>query len=173
MFRGNMSVVLIGMMGVGKTTLGRAASKALGWKFIDVDGQIERSSGRSISSIFQEDGEDAFRVLETDFLDSLGGAKNAVVATGGGAPMREGNLDLMRKIGTVVYLEAGPDALINRLKNSRTRRPMLGEDIEGRVRELLTLRDATYRRADFRVTVDQMSPMEVVLEIKRIAEVHS
>jgi shikimate kinase len=168
-----MSVVLIGMMGVGKTTLGRAASKALGWRFIDVDRRIEERAGRSIPEIFQTDGEAEFRKLESELLGSLAGAKNAVVSTGGGAPMHAGNLELMRQIGTVVYLEAGPQALIRRLKNSRTRRPMLGDDIEGRVQELLAARQETYRRADFRVTVDELSPMEVVLEIKRIAELQS
>ena len=168
-----MSVVLIGMMGVGKTTLGRAASKALGWRFIDVDRQIEQSSGKAIATIFDEDGEPAFRRMEADVLANLEGIKHAVVSTGGGAPMEEGNFERMRKIGPVIYLEAGPEALIRRLKNSRTRRPMLGADIEGRVTHLLEVRRDAYRRADFRITVDERSPMEVVLEIKRIAEVHS
>src|SRR5687768_9670224 len=87
---GTMSVVLIGMMGVGKTTLGRAASKALGWRFIDVDRQIEEDAGRSISDIFSQDGEPAFRKLETDALVELSGVKHAVVATGGGAPIEPG-----------------------------------------------------------------------------------
>ena len=168
-----MSVVLIGMMGVGKTTLGRAASKALGWKFIDVDRQIEREVGRSIPDIFAQDGEAAFRQLETNAIANLAGVKHVVVSTGGGAPMEPGNLGLMRRIGPVVYLEAGPDALICRLKNSRTRRPMLGDDIDGRVRHLIEVREETYKRADFRLSVDERSPMEVVLEIKRIAEDHS
>lgn len=167
-----MSVVLIGMMGVGKTTLGRAASKALGWKFIDVDRQIEATTGRVIADIFAEDGEEVFRQMESAALEGLGGVRHAVVATGGGAPMEPRNLDLMRKIGPVVFLEAGPESLIRRLKNSRTRRPMIGDDIEGRVLLLLEARSEAYRRADFRLSVDERSPMEVVLEIKRIAEEH-
>lgn len=168
-----MSVVLIGMMGVGKSTLGRAASKALGWKFIDIDHEIEQSTKRSISEIFATDGEPVFRELETETIALFSGKKNLVVATGGGAPMREGNLALMREIGLVVYLEAGCEALTCRLKNSRTRRPMLGDDIDGRVRQLLDERKETYRQADFRIQVDESSPMAIVLEIKRIAEVHS
>ncbi|MEO7454018.1 MAG: shikimate kinase [Fimbriimonadales bacterium] len=168
-----MSVVLIGMMGVGKTTLGRAASKALGWKFIDIDRQIEVNEHRSISQIFDVDGEAAFRSLESEAISELAGVKHLVVSTGGGAPMEPGNLEKMRAIGPVVYLEAGPEALISRLKNSRTRRPMLGDDIDGRVRHLLDVRRDTYRRADFRVPMEERSPMEVVLEIKRIAEEHS
>jgi shikimate kinase len=168
-----MSVVLIGMMGVGKTTLGRAASKALGWKFIDIDRQIEQEQQRTIPAIFSEDGEPSFRRLETEAISRLAGVKHAVVSTGGGAPVEPGNLERMREIGPVVYLEAGADALIRRLKNSRTRRPMLGDDIDGRVVHLLQTRSETYRRADFRVSVDERSPMEVVLEIKRIAEEHS
>lgn len=165
-----MSVVLIGMMGVGKTTLGRAASKALGWRFIDVDRSIVEQHGKTIPQIFAEDGEPHFRDLETAAIEALGGVKHAVVATGGGAPMREGNLDAMRKIGTVIYLEAGIDSLVRRLKNSKTRRPLLGDDVEGKVRQLMDLREATYRQADCRIVVDSLSPMEVVLEIKRIAE---
>jgi shikimate kinase len=168
-----MSLVLVGMMGVGKTTLGRATSKALGWRFVDVDRQIEQASGRDISRIFDEDGEPAFRRMESDALARLNGMKHAVIATGGGAPMQAGNYELMRKIGPVVYLEASAESLIRRLKNSRTRRPMLGGDIEGRVRHLLAARSDTYRAADFRLKVDELSPMEVVLQLKRIAEDHS
>jgi shikimate kinase len=168
-----MSVVLIGMMGVGKTTLGRAASKALGWRFIDIDRQIEQAAGKSVHQIFEAEGEGSFRRMESAALAGLAGTKHAVVSTGGGAPMEIGNLEKMRKIGPIIYLEAGPDALIRRLKNSKTRRPLLGEDIDTRVVQLLELRQDTYRRADFRITVDERSPMDVVLEIKRIAEVHS
>ena len=165
--------MLIGMMSVGKTTLGRAASKALGWRFIDIDRQIEQTTGQEIHSIFEHEGEASFRKMESDALVGLAGAKHVVVSTGGGAPMEEGNLEKMRRIGPVIYLEAGPVALIRRLKNSKTRRPMLGDDIDARVVQLLELRQETYRRADFRITVDERSPMDVVLEIKRIAEVHS
>ena len=165
--------MLIGMMGVGKTTLGKAASKALGWKFIDVDKGIEDSTGRAISDIFAEDGEPAFRAMESAALEKLAGIKHAVVATGGGAPIEPGNFDRMRRIGPVVYLEAGAESLIRRLKNSRTRRPMLGDDIDGRVQHLLATRQDTYRRADFRIVVESTSPMEVVLQLKRIAEEHS
>ncbi|MDQ2987073.1 MAG: shikimate kinase [Armatimonadota bacterium] len=168
-----MSIVLIGMMGVGKSTLGRAASKALGWKFIDIDHEVEQSAKRSIPEIFANEGESAFREMETDTIARFSGKKNLVVATGGGAPVRQGNLALMREIGPVVYLEAGCEALTRRLKNSRTRRPMLGDDIDGRVRQLLDEREPTYREADFRIQVDESSPMAIVLEIKRIAEVHS
>jgi len=165
-----MSVVLIGMMGVGKTTLGRAVSKALGWKFIDVDQQIEQAEGRKIAQIFETDGEPAFRQLETLALKGLSRVKHAVVSTGGGAPIQQGNLELMREIGPVIYLEAGVAALTRRLMNSRTRRPLLGNDIEGRVRSLLKERERLYLQADFRIAVDDRSPMETVLEIKRIAE---
>lgn len=158
------------MMGAGKTTLGRAASKALGWKFIDVDQQIEKAESRKIAQIFELDGEPVFRRMETLAIKSLGGLKHAVVSTGGGAPIQEGNLDLMRQIGPIVYLEASVDALVRRLMNSRTRRPLLGSNIEGRVRSLLQERHPIYRRADFCITVDNRSPMETVLEIKRIAE---
>lgn len=165
-----MSVVLIGMMGVGKTTLGRAASKALGWKFIDVDRQIELAEGRRITEIFEADGEPAFREMETLALAELSGRKHAVVSTGGGAPIQRGNLELMREIGPIVYLQAGVEALTRRLKNSRTRRPLLGNDIERRIRTLLQERQQFYRQADFKIDVDGHSPMETVLEIKRIAE---
>ena len=79
----------------------------------------------------------------------------------------------MRAIGPTVYLEATAESLIRRLKNSRTERPMLGSDIDGRVVELLNARQEIYRQADFRIHVDDSSPMQIVLEIKRIAEVHS
>lgn len=165
-----MSVVLIGMMGVGKTTLGRAAGKALGWKFIDVDHLVERTVGLKIAEIFESRGEPEFRAMETAALRELAGVKETVVSTGGGAPVQPGNLSLMREIGPTVYLEASVEALLRRLKNSTTRRPLLGDDIEGRVRSLLQQRAPIYQQADYRIAVDHQSPMETVLEIKRIAE---
>ena len=168
-----MSVVLIGMMGVGKSTLGRAASKALGWRYVDIDHQIERTENRTIADIFRQDGEPHFRELESEAIEKLRGAKQVVVSTGGGAPIEPGNLARMRAIGPVVYLEASAGALIRRLKNSRTERPMLGADIDSRVVQLLAARQHIYRQADFRIHVDDSSPMQIVLEIKRIAEDHS
>jgi shikimate kinase len=168
-----MSVVLVGMMGVGKTTLGRAAGKALGWKFIDLDREIEKASGRQIPDIFEQDGEPFFRNLESDALRRLAKTTHAVVSTGGGAPVTPGNLTLMRDIGPIVYLEASADALISRLKNSKAERPMLGKNIDERVRQLLDARSEVYRQADFRIPIDGNSPMQIVLEIKRIAEQQS
>ena len=97
------NIVLMGFMGAGKTTVGKRLAKALSCEFIDTDERIEKEQGRKISDIFAEDGEQAFRDMETDLLKRLQDSKDAfVLSIGGGMPVREENRALLRKIGTDV-----------------------------------------------------------------------
>ncbi|MGI8922540.1 MAG: shikimate kinase [Fimbriimonadales bacterium] len=166
-----MSVVLIGMMGAGKTTVGKQAARALGFRFADLDDIIEAAAGRSLSKIFACDGETAFREMETRALEELVGTARLVLSTGGGTPLRPGNLDLLRRIGVVIYLEASESLLCERLARGRKGRPLLADSpISETVRELLTQRSRVYEKADFNLRVDNHSLMDVALEVKSIAE---
>ena len=120
--------VLIGFMGSGKTTFGRALAAHCGMDFLDTDEYIEQQAGKTIAQIFAEDGEEAFRQIETDTLiqlrDSL---HNTVVATGGGMPLRKENARLLKEIGTVNYLTATCKEIYDRVKDD-TKRPLLQTD---------------------------------------------
>lgn len=120
--------VLIGFMGSGKTTFGKALAAHCGMDFLDTDEYIEQQAGKTIAQIFAEDGEEAFRQIETDTLiqlrDSL---HNTVVATGGGMPLRKENARLLKEIGTVNYLTATSKEIYDRVKDD-TKRPLLQTD---------------------------------------------
>ena len=147
----NDNLILVGMMGAGKTAVGRLAAQTLGVPFVDADEKIRRDAGKSIADIFAQDGEEAFRNLETRALTEIFAADGAVVATGGGAIARSENRALMRKRGAVVYLDAPIDLLRARLNSDpRQIRPLLRD--ENSVADLLRARAPLYRRiADFSV----------------------
>src|SRR4029453_817590 len=102
MRRGN--VVLVGFMGAGKSVCGRLLARRLGRCFVETDDMIVASEGRSIPEIFRDAGEEAFRQLEAETLDALALKSGEVIATGGGLPCREGRMDRLRELGTVVWL---------------------------------------------------------------------
>ncbi|MCA8304042.1 shikimate kinase [Burkholderia seminalis] len=115
---------LVGMMGAGKSTLGRALAASLGWGFADSDDEIERRTGRSVAALFDSVGERGFRLLETHIVDELTQRANVIVATGGGAILNPRTRARLNERGCVVYLHADPDALWRRTRDD-TRRPLL------------------------------------------------
>ncbi|KAA0225585.1 MAG: Shikimate kinase [Fimbriimonadales bacterium] len=148
-------IVLIGMMGSGKTAVGKAVARRLAWEFIDLDEVITNRAQRSISEVFDESGEECFRELESEALESLlAGDAPAVLATGGGTPMRERNFELLQQLGKVVYLRAEPPPLIARLEGETAHRPLLSGGLRERVEQLLREREPAYRKAHFTVNAD-------------------
>lgn len=158
------NVVLIGFMGSGKTTFGKALADKSGMEFLDTDAYIEQQAGKSISDIFAEDGEEAFRKLETDVLMHLRDTvKNTVLATGGGMPLRIENARLLKEIGKVCYLTAAPQVIYERVKND-TGRPLLqGEDPYGRICNLMKERKPLYERAADTIIDTNSNDLEVIL----------
>lgn len=148
-----MRIFLIGFMGSGKTTLGRKLAQYLQHEFVDVDKQIEAKIGMSIAHYFHLHGEEAFRKLEREVLQSSTYPHNAVIATGGGAPCYADNLEWMQRCGKVVYLSLPPRALANRLKNSKTERPLLkdleDEELVDFISQKLAEREVFYNRAKY------------------------
>jgi shikimate kinase len=118
------NIVLIGFMGCGKSSIGRRLAGRLAHDFLDSDDLITARAGKSITEIFAEEGEERFRERETAELRELLDSPKIVLATGGGAILRAENRDLLRRIGTVVWLHSDPDTLFERASRSR-RRPLL------------------------------------------------
>ncbi|WPB57582.1 shikimate kinase [Xylophilus sp. GOD-11R] len=139
-------ILLVGLPGSGKSTVGRQLARRLELPFVDTDTVIERRLGCSIRDYFAEHGEAAFRDVEQSVLDELCSASDiGVLATGGGIVLREANRSRMRAAGTVVYLRSTPEELARRLRHD-TQRPLLqGVDPLQRLRELYAARDPLYR----------------------------
>jgi shikimate kinase len=140
---------LVGMMGVGKSTVGPMLAKLLRRPFVDTDSEIEREAGRKVAEIFAEQGEAAFRGLERQAIERVS-KSNAVVALGGGAVAAPGATQRLRELGTVVYLEATPELLVGRIGNPDSRPLLAGLDEQQRcerLRGLLEERRAAYEQA--------------------------
>jgi shikimate kinase len=159
----NRNIVIVGFMGTGKSTVSRLLSERLGWESKDTDEEIERLTGRSVEQIFSADGEEVFRDWESKVLADLMSRKRLVVATGGGAVLREINRRTMLTGGWVVALTAGKQSLIRRLTNTAAAgtRPLLAGDAEERVSTLLETRRHAYDFAHVMVDTTKRSPSEV------------
>ena len=137
-------IYLIGMMGAGKTTVGRMLAERLGWDCVDMDQQIEKEQGKSIPAIFAESGEEGFRRLETELLGRLSAGECLRVSTGGGTPLREENRRIMASSGLVVYLRVSVEDVLRRTRGDRHRPMLAGTDRRKRVEELLEMRHPLY-----------------------------
>ena len=156
-------VVLIGMMGSGKTTVGGRLARRLERRFVDSDDQVERRTGRTVRQIFEQDGEGAFRQHEAEALaEALAAEEPAVIAAAGGTVLDEKNRRRMKEGGVVVWLRAEPDVLADRAQRG-DHRPLLRDDPEGVIRKLDEERHELYADAAHHVVdVGDRSPDEVV-----------
>ena len=132
-------------MGAGKTTVGKLLSKHLGKRFIDADHEIEQRTGVKISVIFELEGEEGFRAREEVVIGDLTQQADIVLATGGGAILREANRYALRDRGTVIYLRASADDLWRRTRNDKNRPLLQTENPRAKLQELLNQRDPLYR----------------------------
>jgi shikimate kinase len=139
------SIVLIGFMGSGKTTVGKWIAENQGYIFVDTDELIEAKEGRTINEIFATDGEEYFRNLETQVIGGLAeDDRKLVISVGGGLPVRDENRKLMRRAGRVVYLNTGVDELERRLKGDTTRPLLAGSDLRKKITDLMEKRESLY-----------------------------
>jgi shikimate kinase len=156
-----LNLYLVGMMGAGKSAVGRPLADALGYRFVDADTVLEGAAGRPIPEIFASEGEAAFRQLETAVLGQISGWHSLVVATGGGVVTRPENWGHMRQ-GVVVWLDAPAEQLLARLGSDPTPRPLLqADDPDSRLRQLLAERQPLYAQADLHVRQRQEQPPQV------------
>jgi shikimate kinase len=145
------NVILVGFMGAGKSVCGRLLARRLGRCFLETDDMIVAADGRSIPDIFREAGEARFRQLEADTLESLKLKSGDVIATGGGMPCRDGRMELLRELGTVVWLDGDVRELHERASRIGNRPMLEGRSME-EVEALYRARQPYYRRAH--VTID-------------------
>lgn len=159
-------LVLVGMMGSGKTTVGRRVAARLGRPFLDSDELVEAATGRTVREIFESDGEPAFRAFERDALHaSLASDEPAVVAAAGGAVLDEANRTAMQRGGHVVWLRSDPAVLARRVGGA-DHRPLLADDPEGVLRSMATDRAEQYAAvATDVVDVDLLTVDEVVEQV--------
>jgi shikimate kinase len=139
------NIFLVGMMGAGKTSVGKVLARHLGKAFYDCDHVIEERTGVRVPVIFELEGEAGFRVRETAVLEELTGRQDVVVATGGGAVLSPHNREILRARGTVVYLRANVSELWNRTRHDRNRPLLQTADPYARLCELHAMRDPLYR----------------------------
>jgi shikimate kinase len=170
---GHPHISLIGMMGSGKTSIGRLVAKYLDWPFLDADAVLVERVGCSISDMFSERGEQWFRNTESDVLAELAlSPVPSVLSVGGGAVLRQSNRDVLRRTSLVVWLRATPETLIERI-GAQPGRPLLAEDPEGRIRRLTEERSAVYRDGAHEVIdVDDLRLHQVAELIVAVYEAH-
>ncbi|MBR3495093.1 MAG: shikimate kinase [Prevotella sp.] len=159
-------IIIVGYMGSGKTTVGKALSKDLGIPFYDLDWYIESRMRKTVAQIFAERGEEGFRKIEHNMLHEVAEFENVIISCGGGTPCFFDNMDYMNGQGETVYLQASPDVLYNHLKMGKTERPLLKnktpEEMQVFIAEQLEKREPYYSKAKHTLNVDLLENYEKI-----------
>ena len=161
------NIILIGFMGVGKTSLGKLLASKLGRAFIDLDEKIEHDANMTIPEIFEKHGEKYFRELEKSAVKEVTARKNLVIATGGGTVKDEENLQLLKNSGVIICLTTDPEEIFRRTEK-HGERPVLdggGNERLETIKKLLAEREKFYSQADFQIDTTNWSPLQIVNEI--------
>jgi shikimate kinase len=155
-------ILLVGMMGAGKSTVGRLVADKLDWRYVDSDTEVERSTGLTVPELFARDGEEAFRAAESDALErACADTEPTVVSVAGGAVLREANRSLLAASGTVIWLRA-PVSLLARRVGDGAGRPLLDDDPLAALTALSAVRDPLYAEvADLAIDTEGLEPDEV------------
>ncbi|MDT8445714.1 MAG: shikimate kinase [bacterium] len=143
-----MNLIFLGFMGAGKTAIGKRLALRLGYQFLDTDAWVEAKEKRTIKEIFATDGEAYFRRLETECLGRLKAVTNHVVATGGGILSTPGNLELIKSLGTSIFIDADFQNILERVQRNDKRPLAQGEGAEERLAKLYAERRPLYEQAD-------------------------
>lgn len=160
-----VNLALIGFMGTGKTSVGRALADHLHFEFLDTDELIQSRAGRSITDIFAQDGEPAFRAMERAVVKELAARQKLVISTGGGLPTNPENLAALKEHALVVCLWSSPEKIWERVRN-QSHRPLLHDpDPQKKIRELLAAREPFYKQADVLMNTELRSIREVAQQI--------
>jgi shikimate kinase len=162
------NITLVGFMGTGKTTVGKILAGMLGLTFVDVDDEVEKEQGVSISHIFSELGEQYFRLLERDKIAALSAMDGLVISAGGGAVLDMRNVENLKRGGPVICLSASPEVILKRVGGTNTRPLLQVADPLGKVVELLAAREPHYKKADITIDTSNLSPEQVAKEIIKL-----
>ncbi|MDD5860969.1 MAG: shikimate kinase [Prevotella sp.] len=168
-------IIIIGYMGAGKTTVGRALAKDLGLEFYDLDWYIENRMRKTVKELFDERGEEGFRKIEHNLLHEVAEFENVVLSCGGGTPCFFDNMDYMNQQGDTVYLKATPEVLYGHLKMGKTVRPLLlnktSEEVQTFVREQLRQREPYYSKAKYTLDVCLMDNYDKIkISVEKLEE---
>jgi len=160
------NIIFVGLMGSGKTTIGKQVSKSLDMEFFDTDHAVEVKTGVNIATIFELEGEEGFRLREHNLLVDLIDNQKKVIATGGGIVLNGENRKLLRQLGTVVYLRSNIKDLILRLKNDKTRPLIQNVNLDEKFNELYKERDPLYIEvADYIINTKNKKVSDIKNEI--------
>jgi shikimate kinase len=162
------NIILTGFMGTGKTAVGKELSRLLNMRLVDVDSKIEESRKMKITDIFKNFGEPYFRDAETEMIRKLARTKNTVISTGGGAVLREENMEVLRETGVIFCLYADPVTIISRTQGSKDRPLLNVEDPLAKINELLRTRMPFYEKAGIVIDTNGKTPLEIAKEIADI-----
>jgi shikimate kinase len=159
------NIVLTGFMGTGKTAVSAELARLTGFAQVDLDSEIEKSAGITITEIFAGMGEPRFRDMETGEILKVSTRKDVIISPGGGAVMREENMRALRENGIIVCLSATPETILKRTSVNEDRPLLRVEDPLKKIKELLALRKPYYEKADITVDTEGKTPLEVAEEI--------
>ena len=171
-------IILVGYMGAGKTTIGKALSQELGIVFYDLDWYIENRMRKTVTQIFAEKGEEGFRLIEHNMLHEIAECEDVIISCGGGTPCFFDNMDYLNEQGQVIYLKATPEVLYKHLLMSKGERPLLKgknpEELITFIREQLEKREIFYNKARYTLDVSLMDNYEKIkISIAKIRELLS
>ena len=159
-------IILIGYMGSGKTTVGKALSKETGMMFYDLDWYIESRMRKTVAQIFAETGEDGFRKIEHNMLHEVAEFENVIISCGGGTPCFFDNIDYINQQGEVVYLKATPEVLYRHLLMGKVERPLIKnktpEELIAYITEQVAKREEFYNKARYTLDVSLMDNYEKI-----------
>ncbi len=168
------NIVLIGLMGSGKSAIGRTIAKRLGRRFIDTDRYIERKTGKTITEVFNEEGEGKFRLLEKETIKKISQYVGIVIATGGGTIKDLENFRYLKESGWIIALYASPATLYKRIEGKRIRPLLLneGEPIK-KLEEIFNERKGMYAQADFQINTEEKEIDQIVDEVINLLNTNS
>ena len=163
----DVNLYLVGFMGTGKTTVGRAVAHRIGFHRLDSDHEIERLQGKSIPEIFAREGEPAFRAMEREFIEHGHPATRTLVACGGGLVVQPGMLEMLKGKGVVICLHASVESILARTARQRNRPLLDVEDPEARIRTLYAAREPIYRASGTLILTDSRPLADIAAHVIR------
>lgn len=161
------NLILVGMPGSGKTTIGGLLAERLGLQFVDTDSEIVKQEKVEIAEIFKMRGEDYFREIETRVIRDLLGKENIILSTGGGSFQKKMNRTLLAELGCVIYLKTSPKTIYDRIKDDTSRPLLLCANPFEKIEELYQQRHENFELADIIIDTADKQPLEILEEILR------